>query len=171
MTYLSADPHGAGETVRRMVPGGTVFISTLLMTLPMPLAWGVMPNLALLFVIIWASLQPRLMPSWAAFGLGLFADMLFGMPLGVWAVLFPMSTIAVRLAEERVEGHSLAIDWGFASLLLVAAHLLCWQLLEFTGSEAAAIPLLVQAGVSILAYPFAAALAGRIQRRLVDVQG
>jgi rod shape-determining protein MreD len=171
MSYLPNDHNNASEIVRRMVPAGTVLISTLAMALPFPLAWGVMPNLALLFVIIWASLQPRLMPAWAAFGLGLFADLLFGNPIGVWALIFPVAMVAVRLGEERVEGHSLGVDWAFVSLLLLAGHLLCWQLMEFTGREAALLPLLTQAGVTILAYPVAAVLAGRIQRRLIDVRG
>ncbi|WP_199554311.1 rod shape-determining protein MreD [Sandaracinobacteroides hominis] len=171
MSYLANDQFSPGETIRRMVPSATVFLSMLVMTLPMPFAWGVMPNLALLFVIIWSSLQPRLMPSWAAFGLGLFADLLFGGPIGVWALLYPACAIAVGMAESRAEGHSLNIDWAFASVLLILAQLLCWQFLHFTGWEAPLLPLMVQVLITILAYPLAAVVAGRIQRRLIDVQG
>ncbi len=171
MTYLVRNSEGAGETVRRMVPGFIVFIAELLMTLPVPLAWGVMPNFALLFVILFASIQPRLMPIWAAFLLGLFADLLWGGPLGLWTFIFSAAVAAVRLAETRVEGHSLAIDWGFAALLLLAAYLLCWRFLIFTGYDAPLVPLLAQAAITAVGYPLAALLAGRIQRRLIDVQG
>lgn len=169
MNNFHFDEDITGDGLRRFVPAGTILLSTLLMMLPIPLAWGVMPHLALLFVIIWASVQPRLIPAWAAFLLGLFADFLFGGPMGICAVLFPATVIAVRLAEARVEGHSLAVDWAFAALLLVLAQLLAWQLLGFVGRAPAFWPMLAQAGFSILAYPMVASIAARIQRRLIDV--
>lgn len=168
MSNFRFDGDGAGDGLRRFVPAATIILSLLLMTLPLPLAWGVMPQLALLFLIIWSSIQPRLIPAWAAFLLGLLADFLFGLPMGVWAVLFPAVAIVVRMAETRVEGHSLAIDWAFAALLLVAAQILAWQILGFVGLAPAFWPMLAQALLSILAYPLAASIAARIQRRLID---
>lgn len=169
MSNYHFDDEGAGDGLRRFVPAGTILLSLLLMTLPLPLAWGVMPQLALLFTIIWASIQPRLIPAWAAFALGLLADFLFGLPMGVWAVLFPGVVIAVRLAETRVEGHSLVIDWAFAALLLLVAQILAWQILGFVGRAPAFAPMLAQAVISIIAYPMVASIAARIQRRLIDV--
>lgn len=169
MSNLHFEDDVTGEGLRRFVPAGTIILSLLLMTLPLPLAWGVMPQLALLFLIIWASIQPRLIPAWAAFLLGLLADFLFGLPMGIWAVLFPAVVIVVRLVEAHVEGHSLAVDWGFAALMLVVAQLVAWQLLDFLGRSPAFWPMLAQAGLSILAYPLAASIAARIQRRLIDV--
>jgi rod shape-determining protein MreD len=148
------------------VPAGTVFLALLLMALPLPLAWGVMPHVALLFVMLWASIQPRLMPAWGAFLLGLFADLLFGGPIGIWALLFAATVVAVRLVEASSEGHTLVFDWVLAGLLAVAAHLLAWQLLGFLGSSAPVTPFLAQAALTTLAYPPVAALAARIQLRL-----
>ena len=155
-----------GETLRRLVPAGIVFLSLLLMALPLPLAWGVMPNIALLFVLLWASIQPRLMPAWGAFLLGLFADLLFGGPIGIWALLFAVSVVAVRLVEASTEGHTLAFDWVFAALLATVAHLLAWQLLGFLGFAAPLMPFLAQAALTALAYPAVAAMAARLQLRL-----
>ncbi|MFN3371434.1 MAG: rod shape-determining protein MreD [Sphingomonadaceae bacterium] len=156
-----------GETRRRLTPALTVLAAALLMCLPLPLAWGVMPNFALLFVIIWASLQPRLMPAWVAFALGLLLDMLAGLPIGLSALVFALAVVAVRLAEARVEGHSLAVDWAFAALVILAAHLLTWQLHALVGRTVPLGPLLAQAALTALAFPPATALAARIQRRLV----
>lgn len=169
MSNLHFDDDVTGEGFRRFVPAGTIILSLLLMTLPLPLAWGVMPHFALLFLLIWASIQPRLIPAWAAFLLGLLADFLFGLPMGVWAVLFPAAVIAVRLAETRVEGHNLVVDWAFAALLLVAAQIIGWQVMGFLGRAPAFWPMLAQAGITILAYPLVASIAARIQRRLIDV--
>ena len=166
MADFPRNPGDRGEVVRRMVPAGTVFLSLLLMALPLPLAWGVMPHVALLFVMLWASIQPRLMPAWGAFLLGLFADLLFGGPVGIWALLFAATVVAVRLIEASTERHSLMFDWVLAGLVALCAHLLAWQLLRFLGASAPVAPFFVQAGLTTLAYPPVAALAARIQLRL-----
>ena len=169
MSNLTAERLTPGEIARRLLPAGTVLLALLVMAFPLPLAWGVMPNLALLMVILWASIQPRLMPVWAAFLLGLFADLLFGGRIGIWALIFPLATGVVRVAEARVEGHSLAIDWAFAGLLVLLAQVLAWQLNAFLGSAAPLLPFLTQGLVTIIAYPLAATLGARIQRRLTDL--
>jgi|FEC22Drversion2_1045045.scaffolds.fasta_scaffold00756_3 rod shape-determining protein MreD len=160
-------PAPPGEIRRRLTPGLTVLAGALLMCLPLPLGVGAMPHLALLLVILWASLQPRLMPAWVAFGLGLVLDMLAGLPIGLSALLFALAVVAVRLAEARVEGHSLLVDWAFATLLVGAAHLLTWQLHALLGRSVPLGPLLAQAALTALAFPLAAATVARIQRRLV----
>jgi rod shape-determining protein MreD len=166
MSGISRLPDDRGEALRRLVPAGTVFIALLLMAIPLPLAWGVMPNIALLLVILWASIQPRLVPAWAAALLGLFADLMFGGPIGIWAFLFAAAVIAVRLVEAWAEGHSLLFDWIFAGLVTVLAHLLAWQLLRFLGATPPLLPFLAQALLTVIAYPAVAALAARIQLRL-----
>lgn len=167
MSSLRRDAGPPGETRRRLTPALTVVTAALLMCLPLPLAWGAMPNLALLLVIIWASLQPRLMPAWVAFGTGLLLDLLAGLPVGLSALLFALAVVAVRLAEARVEGHSLAVDWAFAALIVLAAHLLTWQLHALLGRSVPLAPLIGQAALTALAFPPVAAIAARIQRRLV----
>lgn len=166
MSSFAPERPGAGEIARRLVPAGTVLLALLAMALPLPLAWGVMPHLALLFLLIWASIQPRLMPVWAGFLLGLFADLLFGGRIGVWGLIFPLAIGAVQIAESRMEAHSLAIDWLFAAVLVLAAQLLAWQLNAFLGSPAPLVPFLTQGLVTLVAYPLVAAWAARIQRRL-----
>jgi rod shape-determining protein MreD len=168
MKLLPDDEDVPGERIRRLMPSITVALATLLMALPIPLAWGAVPHVALLLVIIWASLQPRLMPTWGALLLGLFADLVSGLPFGLSALLFTGAVIAVRLGEARVEGHSLVMDWGFAAILVLAAHLVIWQLLGFVGSAAPLMPLVTQALVTVLAYPLVATLAARIQRKLIE---
>jgi rod shape-determining protein MreD len=171
MSLLDGESSSPGERIRRMIPALCVLLGLVLMALPLPLAWGVMPHIALLMVVIWASLQPRLMPAWAALLLGLVADLVTGLPFGVNGLIFVLAVIAVRLGEARVERHSLLLDWLFVSLLILASQLLLFELLAFAGREAALAPLVVQALVTMLAYPPVAALAARIQRKLIDFGG
>ncbi len=153
---------------RRFVPAATILVATLFMTLPLPLAWGVMPQFGLLLLIVWGSIQPRLVPAWAALLLGLATDVLLGLPFGVWTLLYPATLAAVRLSEPQLEGRrTLAIDWWLAAVLVFVAHLLAWQILAFAGRAPALLPLLAQALVTILAYPVAAMIAARVQNRLI----
>ncbi len=169
MSFLVDTDDPPGERLRRLLPSLSVLAATLLMALPMPLAWGVMPHVALLLVLIWASLQPRLMPTWGAFLLGLFFDLVSGLPYGLTAFLFSAAVIGVRLAEARVERHSLFLDWLFAGVLVLLVQLLTWQLMAFTGQPVPLLPLLVQALLTLAAYPLVVRLAARMQRKLIEV--
>ena len=156
------------DAIRRSIPAISVFLAMLVMALPVPFAWGIMPHFALLLVLIWASIQPRLMPAWAAFLLGLLFDSMVGLPIGHSALMFSAVVAAVRLAEVWVDGHSLFFDWLFASIIILAAQMLSIQILQLVGHATPLGPMLVQAALTIVAFPIMVVLAARIQRRLVD---
>lgn len=154
---------GLGE---RAIPGLVTLALIALMTAPLFVATPVMPNLALLGVMVWTSFQPGLMPAWLAFLLGAAGDLLFGLPLGVNATLLPVTVVFVRLVELRFAEHRYARDWLFASLIIVAAAVVEWQLLALAGIDGPVTPLLIQAAATTLAYPAVVALFARIQRGL-----
>lgn len=156
------------EWRRRMVPAGTVLCGSLLMAVPLPLALPVVPNLALLLVLVWASVQPRLMPVWAAFLLGLFHDVIAAVPFGLFALLFALTVIAVRTAEQQLEVRSIAIDWAMAAALVLLLHALMWQLLAILGQDPPAGPIAAQALLTALAFPLSLAAAAFVHRRLVE---
>ena len=160
----------AAPLPRHLVPAASILAATVLMMLPLPLAWGVMPDFALLLLIIWSRIQPRLLPPWAAFLLGLFADAMAGLPFGVFATMFPVVVVLTRIGEARFEGHDLSIDWGSAALLVLGGYLLAFELLGFAGQAPALLPMLIQAGLSILAYPIATVIAARLQQWLAGAE-
>lgn len=171
MSLLPPDYPPVRQGIQLGIPAFTVFLAMLVMALPIPLAWGVMPHLALLLILIWASIQPRLMPAWLAFLLGLLFDIMVGLPIGHSALLFSAVVATVRLAEAWVEGHNMVLDWLFAAILILAAQLLSVQILRVIGHQAAFGPMMMQAALTILAFPLMVALAARVQRRLAEVQG
>jgi len=171
MSLLPPDYPPVGRGLQRAIPAFTVFLAMLVMALPVPLAWGVMPHLALLLVVIWASIQPRLMPAWLAFLLGLLFDIMVGLPIGHSALLFSAVVAAVRLAETWVEGHNLVLDWLFAAFLILAGQLLSMQILRLVGHETPIAPMMVQAALTIIAFPLMVVLAARVQRRLAEAEG
>lgn len=168
MSLLPPRENHLADAACRAIPALTVILSILLMSLPLPLAVGAMPNFALLFVIIWSMLQPRLMPPWLAFLLGIFVDLVSGIPLGHSALIFTGAVATVRFAASRFEGsHNLLLDWILTAMILLAAALLSWQLCAFTGRPAILWPLLLQALTTLIAYPLALAFASRVQDRIL----
>lgn len=168
MSFIDSPGPRVAEMVVRTVPALTVFASTLLMALPAPLAWGVIPQVPLLFVLIWASLAPRLMPAPLALVLGVLADLVTGLPLGINAFLFPAAVVAVRIAESRTEVRSLFLDWFFAAVVVLCANIVAWQMLAFTGRPGPLLPMLAQAVLTILAWPLVVRIAARIQRKILE---
>jgi rod shape-determining protein MreD len=150
----------------RTVPGLVTLGLIVAMTAPVFVAAPVIPNLALLGVLVWTSFQPGLMPAWLAFLLGAASDLLFGLPLGVNATLLPATVVFVRAVELRFAEHRYAVDWLFAGLIVTAAAIVEWQLLALAGVAGPLTPLLVQAAATTLAYPAVVALFARIQRQL-----
>jgi rod shape-determining protein MreD len=153
---------------RRLLPAGTVAAGTLLSALPVPLAWPVLPHAALGMLLLWASVQPALMPVWAAFLLGLFHDILSGLPLGLSGLLFAGAVVAVRTVESRLETLGFAIDWTVA-IALIAAHQLAFaMLLGVFGLAVPVGPIVVQGLLTALAWPLIVAIAAALHRRLAD---
>jgi rod shape-determining protein MreD len=156
------------EWRRRLLPAASVMLASIVTTLPAPLAWSVMPNFALLLVIIWASVQPRLMPVWAAFLLGLVHDLVAGGPFGISGLLFALAVAVVRVGEGRLEARWMAMDWLMAGMLVALAHGVLWLLLPLAGVAAPADPILLQAALTIAAFPAVLALAAMLHRRLAE---
>ena len=156
------------EGLRRTIPAISVFLAMVVMVLPVPFAWGVMPHFALLLVLIWAGIQPRFMQPWAAFLLGLLFDIIVGLPIGHTALIFAAVVAVVRFAEVWVDGHSLFFDWLFAGVVILGAQMLSMQILRMVGHSTPLGPMLAQAVLTILAFPLMVVLAARIQRRLVE---
>lgn len=154
---------------RQLVPLLTCLGALFLMTIPVVTSGPSMPHLALLTVLVWGLFQPALMPPHVAFVLGVLTDGALALPLGVNATLLPALAVAIGALERRYGHRPYALDWALAGLLVVLYQLLTWELLGFLGGDLPFAPLLGQAATTMLAYPLAVAVIGRIQRRWVDV--
>ncbi len=149
---------------RWLVPAASIIFLLILMTAPVVLPWPALPQLGLLGVFVWATFQPGLMPPWLAFFIGLVADLLFGLPLGVEATLFALTALFVRLFESRFGHHRFGFDWMVAGLVALAHGLIGWQLLSMAGVDGPLEPLLLQACTTVAAYPLVVLLCARLQR-------
>lgn len=137
-----------------------------LMLAPLPLSVPAMPHLALMGVLVWAMLQPGLMPPWLAFGIGMLADLLFGQPLGVNATLFAIATGVMRMTARLFGRHGSLLDWLLVAAVLLGFTLLTGPLMALAGRPTPVLPLLWQWLTSIVAWPAVVRLCAAIQRRL-----
>ena len=154
------------STWRYAVPA---FASTLLLVLmlaPLPVSLPAMPHLALMGVLVWAMLQPSLMPPWVAFCIGALADLLFGQPVGVNATLFALATGVMRMSGRAFGRHGPGFDWLLVAAVLLGAALLTAPLMALAGQPTHVLPLLWQWLTSIVAWPLVARGCAAVQRRL-----
>ncbi len=135
------------------------------MTAPMLLPVPIMPQLALLAVFVWSTFQPGLMPPWAAFLIGLTADLLYGQPIGLDATLFAATALFVRMFEARYGHHAHGFDWGVAAAVAAVHAVAVWWLMAVTGTPLPLIPQLWQILTTTAAYPLIVWLCGRLQAR------
>lgn len=150
---------------RTLVPSLSVLALLLVMTLPLLVPVPVFPHLGVLAIFVWATFQPGMMPPWAAFLLGLAADLLFAQPLGINATLFASTAAFVRVFESRYGHHGHGFDWGMASLVIIVFAVLTTQLMALAGRPVPLLPMGWQIITSIIAYPMVVWLCATIQRR------
>ena len=152
---------------RVLVPSLTVVGLLLAMTLPLLVPVPVFPQLGMLGIFVWATFQPRLMPPWAAFLLGVVADLLFAQPIGVNATLFAGTAAFVRVFEAQYGHHGHEFDWVVASLVIIAFAVLTVQLMRLAGQPVPLLPMAWQVGTSIIAYPAVVYICALVQRRTI----
>lgn len=154
------------STWRYAVPALVSVALLVLMLAPLPLAVPALPHLALMSVLVWAMLQPALMPPWLAFLIGALADLLFGQPIGVNATLFAMAAGFMRLSGRLFGRHGAGFDWLLVIAVLLGFTLLTGPLMALAGRPTPVLPLLWQWLTSSIAWPLVARACAAIQRRL-----
>jgi len=151
---------------RYAVPALICMVMVGVMLAPLPLPVPAMPNLALMAVLAWVMLQPALMPPWLAFVVGLLADVMFGLPLGVNATLFAVAAGSIRLLDLLLVDRSHRIDWIGISLLVLACTLATGPLMALAGRPVPVLPMLWQVLTSMIAWPLLLHALAAVQRRL-----
>jgi rod shape-determining protein MreD len=151
---------------RYAVPALVSVLLLVLMLAPLPISLPAMPHLALMSVLVWAMLQPALMPPWLAFLIGALADLLFGQPVGVNATLFATAAGVMRLSGQLFGRHGAAFDWLLVAGVLLGFALFTGPLMALAGRPTPVLPLLWQWLTSVAAWPLVVRLCAAIQRRL-----
>ena len=111
------------------------------------------PALTLPLVYYWALNRPGVMPTFVAFMLGLWQDVLVGGPLGLMALLLVLMRGIAETQRPVFRTQSAVIIWfafGIISLALSVLSWLiaCWWYWTLVGI----VPFLVQWGLGLLVY-------------------
>jgi rod shape-determining protein MreD len=153
---------------RALLPAATLLAAVILDLLPLPgpdplAAW---PDLSGAVFFFWTVQRPDLLPPVAVFGLGILADAVAGLPIGVTSVAL-LTGRALLLPGQR---WLVALPWPLAwACFLPLATLLAalrWSLVSLVqGQIVPMAPVLAETGLAMLAYPLVAGLLGLIGGR------
>jgi rod shape-determining protein MreD len=147
------------------LPMLVVIAAYMAMTAPMFAPMPLMPNLALLLVLLWTLYRPQQMPDWTGFIAGFAGDVFLGTPIGANALLMPLFMVLTAAADRQVRRSSWIEDWLFGVPLVLLYHVALWRICAFAAQPIPFLPLLTQAAATMAVYPLAAHLFARAQRR------
>ena len=149
---------------RQAVPILSTLAACLLDVLPIVATSPLIPDFAFLLLIAWRLLRPELWQAQAALPLGLFNDLVSGLPIGQSMALWTTAFLLLDLLDSRVGWRDYWMDWIFAAILIVLYTLGGWYIARLMGSGADFAIMLPQILLSILAYPLVARLAVALDR-------
>lgn len=139
-------------------PWLVIMAGSLLPVLPMVSGLPFVPPFGYLLLLAWRFIRPGLLPPWAGVPLGMFDDLYSGQPFGSAILFWSLSLLVIDLLEVRIPWRNFVLDWGMASLLILA-YLLCRIGLSGAGGLFELAPLIApQFLLSVLLYP----MIGRI---------
>lgn len=152
------------KKLARFIPAFSVAAASLLSLLPIVTELGWVPDFGFLLLLAWRLMRSDVIPAWWAAPLGLFNDLVTGLPVGFSVALWTAAMIALDLLDRRTMWRDYWIEWGLASALLLLSEAFRWQVDSAMGASypfrATLIPLLI----SILTFPLAAWAASAIDR-------
>jgi len=150
--------------VKGALPTISAILCVLLATVPygVPQLSTVMPWLGIMPIYYWSIHEPRYLPNWAAFMVGLCQDILTGGPLGLFALIFLLVRHFVTGQRLLFFKKPFLVGWWGMALVLVLAAAGGWLLASiYDGMLLPLSPFTVQVVLSIMIYPLVAwALGG-----------
>lgn len=136
---------------------------------PLVTTQAVLPDLGLALLISWRLYRPDLLAPWAGLPLGIIADILTGLPVGISATAWPAILLALTLIEPRFPIRDMRMDWLIAAALIALAKVLDWQLLGLVHFPLPFAPVLLNIISTILFFPLIARLAAWMERKWLAV--
>jgi rod shape-determining protein MreD len=141
---------------RLALPLGVIgfFVVFSVVPLRLPHYTAVAPNWVLVAVFYFASHRSDLVPSWAAFALGLLFDVLSGGPLGLSALVLLLVREAGAFLEETLRGRPFLFAWTAFGIVALVAQMLGVLLATALAGAFVAIPnVIYQLMLTIIIYP------------------
>lgn len=164
MSYSSAQPLTPWRWLG--APMAQCVVATLLLALPFRLFGLRLPEpvIPLMVTFAWAVIRPSILAPVAVLLLGLFLDMLWGSPLGLWAVSLLTAYGVVLASRNMMAGQSQPMMWAWYAVVCLVAMSAAYL---FSMVDSHTLPNLFGVAWQLLAtivlYPFAHRLIDRFE--------
>ncbi len=150
---------------RKWVPILSTFAAALLALLPYVASRPIVPDFAYLVVLAWRLLRPEMWPAYMALPLGLFNDLVAGLPVGQSMALWTLTFLILDLVDNRAGWRDYWMDWLFAAAAILFYTAGGWYVARQMGGATPFTVLLPQLALSVFAYPLVARLVVALDRR------
>jgi rod shape-determining protein MreD len=152
------------KRLARAIPALSVAAASLLPLAPVVAEVGWFPPTGLLLLLAWRLLRGDVIPAWWAAPLGLWNDLVLGLPIGLSVATFTGAMILLDLLDRRTMWRDYWLEWLIAAGLLVVAELARQQVDSAMGAPYPVTAILAPVAIAILTFPIAAYAASRIDR-------
>lgn len=156
--------------VRQSTPVVVTLLLAVISVVPvgMPASSLLVPDLVLIAVFYWTVHRPDLMKAWTVFVIGMLADVLSGVPLGVHPLVLVLVHTAIISQHKIFRGAAFGVVWWAFSLIAPSAHALVAAIAFVAAGVVPDISVfLLRLVLTIGLYPALAWLLGRAQRALL----
>lgn len=152
------------KRLARALPALSVAAASLLPLAPVVSKVGWMPDTGLLLLLAWRLLRGDVIPAWWAAPLGLWNDLVLGLPVGLSVATFTAAMILLDLLNRRTMWRDYWLEWLLAAVLLTLAEIARWQVDGMMGAHYRPADMLPAIAIAILSFPLAAWAASRLDR-------
>jgi rod shape-determining protein MreD len=152
------------KRLARAIPALSVAAASLLSLLPIVVEVGWMPDTGLLLLLAWRLLRGDVIPAWLAAPLGLWNDLVLGLPIGLSVATWCGAMILLDLSDRRTMWRDYWVEWLLAAVLLTAAAIIHRQVDAAMGAPYPLTTILPPLAIAILTFPLAAWTASALDR-------
>jgi rod shape-determining protein MreD len=123
------------------------------------------PIFAMVLAFSWAVIRPSVMGPFALLAIGLFTDLFYGSPVGLWTLSLLVAYFVALLARNLMAGQSGRVLWGWY-VALTGVAFACAYLI--TMADAQITPSLTATGLQLLVTALLFPAAHRLIDRFED---
>jgi len=148
----------------RIIPALSVAAASCLALLPVVAEVGWMPDAGFLLLLAWRLLRGDVIPAWWAAPLGLWNDLVLGLPIGLSVATWATAMILLDLLDRRTMWRDYWLEWLLAAALLMLAELGRRQVDAAMGAPYPLTAVIAPLVIGILSFPIAAWTASALDR-------
>ena len=123
-----------------------------------------MPDAGFLLLLAWRLLRGDVIPAWWAAPLGLWNDLVLGLPIGLSVATWATAMILLDLLDRRTMWRDYWLEWLLAAALLMLAELGRRQVDAAMGAPYPLTAVIAPLVIGILSFPIAAWTASALDR-------